>query len=319
MDGKRRSGRGARLSPIERALRALTGEFPMVRRDRDVLFVGSDGLLASKRGVKHLRLRFWAGAKKEYRDALVKVLDKARIPYEVGPEYEIEHKGKKLDPTTPVLELLGASGEEVIGRIERTPHVRACLLCKEILDQAATGDLEYQQRAYGYVRAHIKENPPKPDGVPCQYSGCVLHEPLPRDLAKAMINLSKGGAPWKDQRGVLVSTLSLLAGKDDHPRGWNFKPQDAESRHFKDLFVDEAAIVYVRLAPKQVMAHVWIEPQYPTKREAIDDPATLEDVVEVNVKLVPALKEWALRKYAELKGLAEMDIDFGKPEKKEDR
>ena len=43
MDGKRKSKN--RLGLLDRAMRAIEGKFPVVRRDRAVLFIGSDGLL----------------------------------------------------------------------------------------------------------------------------------------------------------------------------------------------------------------------------------------------------------------------------------
>lgn len=307
MNGKRRSGN--KLGPLERALRAVEGKFPMVRRDRSVIFVGSDGLLVSKRGEKKLRLRFWTGAPKEFRSLLVAALGKAKIAYEVGPEYEIENKGKRLNPK-PALALMEAA-DQTIGQLERSPHVRACLLCKELLDQASTGDLEYQGKVYASVFAHVKQNA-KTDAPTCNYGGCVHHEDISRELARALIRLGRGGKPWQDARGVSVATLALLAEKNDHPEGWDFKRQDAESRHFQDLFVDEAGTIYVRLAPKKVTVHVWIEPQYASKREDIEDPATIEDVLETFQKRVPALREWALKKFQDLKGLAEMDLNLEK-------
>jgi hypothetical protein len=322
MDGKRKSK--GRTGLLDRAQAALGKKFVTKRQD-DVLFVGSDGLLASKRGVNHLRLRFWTGAQKEYREALVKALDKSKIPYEVGPEYEIEQKGRRLDPK-PALALMGAADMDTIGRIERTEHVRSCILCKELLDQAGTGDVEYQQGVYAVVLGHIKQNVKTDASTPkcpqptvaapaCQYAGCVHHEDIDRELALAMTRICKGGNPWKDTRGVPVATIPLLADKEDHPEGWNFKHQDAESRRFSELFVDEAGCVYIRLAPKRVTLHVWIEPQYASKREDIEDPATIEDVLETWAKKVPALRDWCMRKYAEFKGLAEMDLDLGPPKK----
>jgi hypothetical protein len=306
MDGKRKSG--TRLGLLERAQHAVEGKFPLIRRDRCVLFVGSDGLLASKRGQKKLRLRFWTGAQKEYRTALVKALDAARVPYEVGPEYELEDKGKNIDPK-PALVLMGGTGDETIGQLERTPHARGCLVCKELLDQAASGDIEYQQRVYASVLGHIKVKP-EIDAPACSYAGCVHHEVVSRELARALLKMVAGSKPWKDARGVPVATLPLIATKEDHPKGWLFKRQDAESRAFKHLPTEEAGTIYVRLAPKKVTVHVWIEPQYKTKHEDLDSPATIEDVLETFAVRVPDLRAWALKRYNDLKGLAEMDLDL---------
>jgi hypothetical protein len=307
MDGKRRSK--SKGGPLDRAQASLSKKF-VVRRDREVLFVGSDGLLVSKKGEKKLRLRFWTGAAPEYRTALVKALDTARIPYEVGPEYDLEHKGKKLDPKPALALVQGASGQETIGELERLPHVRACLLCKELLDQAATGDLEYQRRVYATVMGHVKQNP-KADAPACQYAGCIHHEDVSREFSRKLLELGHGETPWKDARGVHVATIALIAKKDDHPKGWDFGKQDAESRHFKDISGDECGTLYVRLAPKKVTVHVWIEPAYPSKREAVDDPATMEDVLQTFAEKVSALREWTMKKYTDLKGLVEMDLDFG--------
>lgn len=307
MDGKRRSQKSATL--LDRAAAALDKKF-VLGRDRDVLFVGSDGLLAYKKTVKFLLLRFWKDAQKPYRVSLVKALDAARIPYKVGPEYDLEHKGKKMDAKPALALLKSATGNETMGALERSPHVRACIICKEILDQAATGDEEYQQRAYASVLGHVNQNP-KADAPPCAFGGCIHHEDVPRALADKLIALGKADKPWKDARGVLVSTLSLIAKSDDHPKGWDFRKQDAESRHFKEISADECGTIYVRLAPKKVTVHVWIEPSYATKHEAIDEPATIEDVLNTFANKVPALREWVLKKYTDLKGLAEMDLSLG--------
>ena len=306
MDGRRKSG--SRVGLLERGLRAVEGHFPMVKKDRSVVFIGSDAILVFKRGEKNLRVRFWTGAQKEFRMMLGAVLEKNRVPHEVGPEYDLENKGQKMDPK-PALALMGMTGEETIGQIERIPHVRACLLCKELLDQAASGDEEYQRNVYATVLGHVKQNP-KAEVVPCSYAGCVFHEDLSRELSRAIVRLGKGGAPWKDNRGVPVSTIPLIADKEDHPKGWQFKRQDAESRTFKHLPNEEAGTVYIRLAPKRVTVHVWVAPQYKTKHEDVESPATIADVLETHLARVPDLKAWALKKYDDLKGLASMDLDL---------
>lgn len=308
MDGKRRSKRPA--VPMDRAEAALGKKFP-VRRDPDVLFIGSDALLASKKGEKKLRLRFWSGAQPEFREALVRAMDKARIPYEIGPTYDIERKGQKMDPKPALALVQGAHGEETIGELERKPHVRSCIICKELLDQAAAGDLEYQRRVYAIVAGHVKQNP-KANAPPCTFGGCIHHEDVSREFSRKLLALGHGEKPWKDARGVPVATIALIAKKDDHPKGWDFRKQDAESRHFKDISGDEAGSIYVRLAPKKVTVHVWIEPQYASKREDVEDPATVEDVLQTFAEKVPALREWTMKKWTDLKGLVEMDMEFEK-------
>jgi hypothetical protein len=306
MDGRRKSG--SRVNLLERGLRAVEGHFPLVKKDRTVVFIGSDAILVTKKGEKVLKLRFWKHAQVEFRELLAKTLDKGRVPWILGEEYDIENKGQKMDPT-PALALMGGTGEETIGHLERTPHVRACLLCKELLDQAASGDEQYQREVYATVLGHVKQNP-KPEVQGCSYAGCVFHEDLTRELSRALIKLGKGGDPWKDSRGVPVSTIPLIADKEDHPKGWQFKRQDAESRTFKHLPNEEAGTVYIRLAPKRVTVHVWIAPQYKTKHEDVESPATIADVLETHMARVPDLKAWALKKYDDMKGLASMDLDL---------
>lgn len=314
MGDKRQSKGRGKVSLLERGFRALDGRFVPLAMDRNVVFIGSDGLLASKEGQKVLKLRFWTGAQPEFREAVAKALTKGRVPWILGEEYEIENKGKKMDPK-PALALMGGTGEETIGQLERLPHVRACLVCKELLDQAASGDEEYQRSVYATVLGHVKQNP-KAEAPSCQYAGCVHHEDVSRELSRALIKLGKGGKPWKDARGVPVSTISLLATKDNHPKGWKLGAQDAESRTFKELPENEAGTVYIRLAPKKVTVHVWIAPQYATKHEDLESPATVADVLETHAARVPDLRVWAMKQYDELKGLAEMDLDLGeKPEK----
>jgi len=295
---------------LDRACHAVEGKFPLIRREKSVLFIGSDGLLASKRGEKALKLRFWTGAQIEFREALAKALDKGRVPWMLGAEYELEDKGRRVDPK-PALVLMGGTGDETIGQLERTPHVRGCIICKEMLDQAAAGDFEYQRKVYATVLGHLKQNP-KSDAPACMYGGCVHHEDISRELARVLVKLGKNGQPWKDARGVPVSTLALVATKDDHPKGWRFGAQDAESRTFKNLPAEEAGTIFIRLAPKKVTLHVWIEPQYKTKHEDVESPATVEDVLDTFAARVPALREWVMNKYRDIRGLAEMDLDLEK-------
>jgi hypothetical protein len=306
MDGKRKSKN--RLGLLDRAMRAVEGKFPIVRRDRAVLFIGSDGLLASKRGEKYLKLRFWTGAQKPFRSALAKALDQGHVPYELGEEFDYESKGQKMGPK-PALEYLAKKAEEDIGRLGRHPHVRACICCKELLDQAAAGDLDYQSKVYATVAGHLDVKP-ELEAPACQYGGCIHHEDISRELARALIKLGKFGTPWKDARGVPVSTLSLIAAQGDAPKGWRFGAQDAESRTFKNLPSEEAGIIYIRLAPKKVSLHVWISPQYKTKHEDVESPATIEDVLDTFAARVPALHDWVIQKYEDLRGLAEMDLSL---------
>lgn len=308
MDGKRKSR--SRIGLLDRGLRAIEGKFPMVKKDRSVVFIGSDAILVTKKGEKALKLRFWKGAQPPFREALTKALDKGRVPWFVGEEFDLENKGQKVD-AKPAAVLMGMTGEETIGQIERLPHVRSCLLCKELLDQAASGDLQYQQEVYATVMGHVKQSP-KGDAPSCQYAGCIFHEDMSRELSRAIIKLGKGGDPWKDARGVPVSTIPLVASKEDHPKGWRLQRQDAESRAFKNLPTEEAGTIYIRLAPKKVTVHVWIAPQYKTKHEDIQSPATVADVLETHFARVPDLLAWAMAKYADMKSLAEMDMDLEK-------
>jgi hypothetical protein len=306
MQGKRKSHN--RMGLLDLACHAVEGKFPMIRREKNVLFVGSDGLLAYKRGVKKLRLRFWTGAQQAYRIAIVKALKNGNVPYEVGPEYDLVSKGRSLDPK-PALAYLEKKAEEDIGRLARSPHVRLCLLCRELLDQAATGDLEYQNHVFAVVAGHLGVKP-ELEVPACHYGGCVHHEEISREMARTLIKLGKFGRPWKDARGVPVSTLSLIAAQGDAPKGWRFASQDAESRTFQNLPSEEAGTIFIRLAPKKVTLHLWIEPQYKTKHEDLESPATVQDVLETFATRVPALRDWVLKKFADLKGLAEMELDL---------
>ena len=188
-------------------------------------------------------------------------------------------------------------------------HVRRCLMCKELLDQCAGGPgEEYDRAAMAVIARHVEQDP-EPDNVSCPYTGCVHHENVERDLALKMVRLGRGDKPWRDLRGVLVSNIALEVRQDDHPGGFDMKRQDVMHRHFKYL-APHAGIVYCRLAPKRTTLHVWVSPAYVSRREDVQDVATVEDVIETFSKQMPALKKWCLRKFSELKELAEMDLQF---------
>ncbi len=199
-----------------------------------------------------------------------------------------------------------------LGRLERTEHVRGCILCKELLDQCAVADNEYTKRAKAVIVKHIKKNP-KPDGLPCHYSGCVHHEKISRELGLAMLRVTDSDKPWRDVRGVKVGTVSLLVTKKDHPEGYDMKRQDVQRRHFTE-FEDDAGDIYIRFGQKQTWLHVWISLSYSTRRANVDDPAAIWNVIEAQEKQVKAVKEWCLAKFEEIKGLAEMDLEFQEEE-----
>jgi hypothetical protein len=273
-------------------------------RDRGLVWIGTDGFIGRPPKSRTLVLRFWSGAHKVYRDRVTKVLSGAQIEYETGPEFELEKEpGKKVDPN-----LVPQDVEEMFSKLRRTPHVRACLFCKEVLEQAALGDDEYLERAIGAVFRHAKQEQ-EPGAVPCQYAGCIHHEKVSRALALKMIEYGKGDEPWKDVRGVPVSTIPLKVTEKEHPEGWDFKNQDVMQRAFKNL-PQAAGDIYVRLAPKETSLHVWISLPYKSRRAQMDDVASIDEMREAHDKLAPVWAKWCRKKFDDLKGLAEMDLDL---------
>lgn len=199
-----------------------------------------------------------------------------------------------------------------LGRLERTEHVRVCILCKELLDQCVVADSEYTKRAKAVIVKHIKKNP-KPDGLPCHYSGCVHHEKISRELGLAMLRVTDSGKPWRDIQGVKVGTISLVVTEKDHPEGYDMKRQDAQRRHFKEM-EDDAGDIYIRFGQKQTWLHVWISLSYSSRRANVDDPAAIWNVLEAQEKQVGPVREWCLRRFQEIRGLGEMELQFQKEE-----
>ena len=309
--------KGSRRVPaFERAYQALARKFPVVEKGPPgVILLGTDGLVLAVKGRRTLLVRFWTGAAVEFRVKLGKVLKEAHVSHAIGPEYELEHKGENVQPPPAASAAPSATGQEekplsdamMVARLSRSPHVRRCLCCKEIIDALAGADDDEQTlKLADAIDAHM-EAVPEPDNVACQYAGCVHHEDVPRALALKMIELGRGDKPWADVRGVKVSNIALRVREKDAPEGWDFKRQDVMQRHFNEL-VQSAADIYCRLGPKKTTLHLWLSPAYKSRREDIEDVPTLEDIRETFEKQMPAIKAWALRKFKALKELAEMDL-----------
>jgi len=310
-EGKRRpKAQDQELAAVEIALtkaKLLSG------RDRGLLWIGTDAFVGRPPRSKDIMLRFWKGAHKVFRDRVLGVLKNAKIEHVIGPEFDLEKEpGKKVDPTLVPQDL-----EEMLSKLRRVPHVRACLLCKEILEMAALAEDDYLERAIGAVFRHA-EQVKKPDGIECQYAGCIHHEKVSRPLAMKMIALGKGDEPWKDVRGVPVSTIPLKVTDKHYPEGWDFKNQDVMQRAFSNL-PQAAGDVYLRLGPKETWAHVWISLPYKSRRAQIDDVATIEEMRDAHEKLGPVWTKWCRKQYDDLKDLAEMDLSLGDDGKEQGR
>ena len=114
-------------------------------------------------------------------------------------------------------------------------------------------------------------------------------------------------------RGVKVGTVSLLVTEKDHPEGYDMKRQDVQRRHFTEM-EDDAGDIYIRFGPKQTWLHVWIALSYSSRRANVDDPAAIWNVLEAQEKQVETVREWCLHKFQEIRGLAEMDMQFQEKE-----
>jgi hypothetical protein len=274
-----------------------------VGRDRGVLWIGSDAFIGRPPKAKTLTIRFWKGAHKTFREKIALILKGTKIEYEAGPEFDLEREpGKKVDP-----KLVPQDLDEMLSKLRRVPHVRGCLLCKELLEMAAMGDDEYLERAVGAVILHADKT--KETGyIECQYAGCVHHEKVTKALACKMIDVGGGDEPWKDVRGVIVSTIPLRVSEKSHPEGWDFTNQDVTQRAFKNL-PQAAGDVYLRMGPKETWAHVWISLPYKSRREDIGDVATIEELREAHEKLAPVWAKWCKDKFDGLKKYAATDTN----------
>ncbi|MGH8898801.1 MAG: hypothetical protein ACRDZ4_17710 [Egibacteraceae bacterium] len=310
MSPKKKPGKGgkrkSRLTILDKAQAALAAAFPEVPRERAHLWIGSDAIVVRLSKPDRVGIRFWTGARPIFRTKVTATLTKAELPFEIGPEYDLSKDGRIVS-----IDVIPENLDEALSRLTRSPHVRGCLFCKDLLEMAnAATDDDYVKRAVELVAQHAQKPGANPRTPQCQYPGCVHHEDVSPELARKMIALGRGDEPWRDVRKVLVSTIPLRVTEKDHPKGWDFKDHDVMQRAFKDLPA-AAGDIYVRLAPKRTTVHVWISLPYKTRREDIQDVATLNEVQEAHERLAPLFAEWCRKKFDELKGLAEMDLGLG--------
>lgn len=197
-----------------------------------------------------------------------------------------------------------------LGRLSRMAHTRRCLLCKAVLEHCTMSNSEdYLKDAVELVRGHQEHDPGPAAGPFCRYADCVHHERMNR--AKAMAILRVGGEPGtrRDVRGMSYGSVNFVVKPDDHPEGFDMSRQDAVHRHFRCLPLS-AGCVYVRIRSKVCEVHVWVSPAFRSRREAVEDPAALWEIQEVYGPRLAPLREWVLKKWNDLKGLVEMDLDL---------
>lgn len=190
---------------------------------------------------------------------------------------------------------------------ERLPHTMRCLLCKELLGWwALARDEAYANEARTAIVAHLQAEPMS-GGEPCRYAGCVLHETVSPELARAMIRVGRGDGPRRDIHGHQVGTIPLDASEDDSPELFRPAMQDAVHRHPLRLRAP-VGDVFVRFGRKRAFAHLWISPGYPSRREDVRDLPAVWDIVETFERRVPDLTILCLEKYHDLKDLAELEL-----------
>lgn len=204
-----------------------------------------------------------------------------------------------------------------LDKLNRSPHVHHCLLCREIIKFCGAAEDDYLERARDIMVKHAKKVQ-APERIGCRYSGCFHHETISRELALQMIELGGGDRPEHDLRRVSWTCIPFVVREQDHPPGFDMFKQDVVHRYF--LYLPPAAgHVYIRLGPKQTVAHVCISPAYKSRHEHITDVPTLEDVVETFEKNVPAIREWAWKKYIGLKVLAEGELKLAAEDQQKEK
>lgn len=302
---KKLAKRRAHEKPLDIVYAVVSERYKDVVRRRDTVWV--DGMAYVNRDGRSKRVlaHFNEKAPTAWIDKFLSGLAGVGLTFKVGKAFRDSGEG-------PVEVDQAVEDARWIGRASRSEHVRSCLRCKELLDQCASAEDEYTAEARAAIEKHMKDEPAGTPGVPpCQYSGCVFHDlDVSRELAEALVRVGGGDDPWQDVRGVKVSTIPLIVKKDDHPEAFDMTKQDAVRRRFKDL-ADSAGDVYVRFGPKKCAVHVWIDPSYASRRESAEDVATIDDVIAQYAK-VDKLRDWCMRKFGDLKGLAEMDLQFGR-------
>lgn len=198
-----------------------------------------------------------------------------------------------------------------LSALERTRHVRRCNRCKDLLDQCSTaGAAAYLVEAARLIRAHVAELPDGEPGTPaCSHTGCVHHEEPERELGLAVLKLGGEEEPESDIRGVPVGCVPLLVTEKDKPEGFKIG-EDSVHRFFKYL-KPAAGNVFVRLGPKRTAVHVLVQPAYSSRREDVADAVSIEELLETHGARMAAIRAWVLKKWFDLKALAEMELGLG--------
>jgi hypothetical protein len=191
---------------------------------------------------------------------------------------------------------------------KRTEHFRRCLLCKDLMDNIGVADDPHYTAEAGKVIVKHAKAKPSPEAAPCAHAGCVHHQTIDRELALAMIRVGHGDKPWKDANGVKVSNIQLRVKEDDKPEGFEIG-KDLTHRHFKHLKA-AAGDVFVVLGPKQVKVHVQVDPDFKSVHESVEDPVAVWDLVETYRDRFPKMREWCMKKFEDLKALAELDLQM---------
>lgn len=211
----------------------------------------------------------------------------------------------------------GLSG---LRRLWRSPHVRRCVPCKLFLDRLAEErDPARLITGKGIVARHM-EMVPEGEDLPCAHSGCILHEPVPFDLALAIIRVGRGGPRMEVGGGVELASVPL--GRSEGVRRLA-RPFPAWSMQPGDLFL--------RIRPERCRAHVrvnrrhlaleflvlpvlWSGPHElrEMRAEARDPRSIWRQIENFEERFLPALRATCLSLYKQLRELAGMDLQFGK-------
>jgi len=200
-----------------------------------------------------------------------------------------------------------------LSALQRGVHTQSCLLCKSAIDQCAlTANEDYMREAAELIRKHAEVPPGKnlSAGPKCKFSDCLHHEDVSHELGMAILKLHGDEKPWRDDRGVKVGLAPIFATQDDKPTGFEI---GKDAAHKKDGNESIAAEVYVRLMMKKTTVHLWMTPTFPSRHEDPLEAVCIADLKRVYEERLAGYREWAMSKWNEMKGLAEMELSAAKP------
>jgi hypothetical protein len=202
-----------------------------------------------------------------------------------------------------------------VSRLMRSPHVQACLLCKAMVDGCAmTENAEYIADAVKLMKEHANLKKNISASPRCRFADCIHHEDVSRELGLAILRLGGETKPWRDDKGVPVGLVPILAKPDDKPPGFVIGKDAAH--HGDDT--PPAAEIYVRLGMRKTTVHVWISPAFSSRHEDAMEAVGVWELKQTYETQIAGYRDWVMAKWLDYRALAEMEVSLGNPKEKKE-